>query len=315
MVRRCTSWSVALLLVLGSTVARADETPASRQLFEEGRALAKDGRYVEACFKFTKSLELDHAVGTELNLADCEERLGHLRLAWRVFLAAADELTRANDIKRANFAHERAAAIAIKMTEVVVKIATPTARGLAVTIAGHAVDPAPLVRDRTEPGTIEIVAHLPDREPFRTTVTGKANETVTIEIPPFGPVIVRSPTPITETHRRRTWTYGAIGLGATAAIGAVTSTVLAVTARSAYNRTADGVHCQRLPDGVVCDDVGDRELSNALRRADYATIGAAGAGACALGAIAIYILAPRDRVNVVPTAGRERVAVTVGWTF
>ncbi|HEU4616168.1 MAG TPA: hypothetical protein VFS15_28920, partial [Kofleriaceae bacterium] len=50
----------------------------STRLFEEGRALAKQGKYEQACATFSRSLELERAPGTLLNLADCHEHLGHL---------------------------------------------------------------------------------------------------------------------------------------------------------------------------------------------------------------------------------------------
>lgn len=59
------------------------------RLFEEGRGLAKDGKYSEACARFTKSFEIEHVLGTELNLADCEEKLRHLRAVSSVREAGA----------------------------------------------------------------------------------------------------------------------------------------------------------------------------------------------------------------------------------
>ncbi|HUS27770.1 MAG TPA: tetratricopeptide repeat protein, partial [Kofleriaceae bacterium] len=57
------------LALVGSSPALAQNAEGAR-LFEEGRALAKDGKYVEACATFEKSLQLDPAPGTKLNYGD-----------------------------------------------------------------------------------------------------------------------------------------------------------------------------------------------------------------------------------------------------
>src|SRR5690349_10992929 len=116
--------AIALVVGLGAT-AWADTESA--QLFEEGRALAKDGKYEEACTKFARSLELDRAPGTLLNYGDCHEHLGHLAQAWRLFDEAMRLSEKENNTDRAKYARERAEAIVPKTGTVVVKLATPDA--------------------------------------------------------------------------------------------------------------------------------------------------------------------------------------------
>lgn len=282
-----------------------EPTEADR-LFEEGRALAKDGKYAEACSRFTKSFEIDHAIGTELNLADCEEKLGHLRLAWRLFLAAADESERSDDTKRTQFARARADALAAKLTEVVVTVATPTIPGLSISIAGHAVEPAPVVRDRTEPGPIEVVAKVPDRAPITITVTGAAGQSVSVAVPAFGPPLPK-PLP-TVLRRRRSRVHLAWGLGAVGGASAITATIFALKGRSDYHATADGPECEHPaldPEDIICTNAGDAKIADAQHLANIGTAFAVGAGVFALGAVAAYFTAPYDRVVLVPTASGE----------
>src|SRR4051794_8883317 len=75
MVRRL----VAVACVIGSvSVAIADRSKADL-LFDEGRKLANDGKFKEACEKFQAAIELDpEAPGTLLNLGQCNEKLAKL---------------------------------------------------------------------------------------------------------------------------------------------------------------------------------------------------------------------------------------------
>src|SRR5512134_2148923 len=90
-----------VIVVAASASVRAQpappETTDADRLFEEGRALAKEKRYSEACDRFDRSFKLDPTVGTELNLADCHEQLGHLTEALRLFSDAADKSARTDD--------------------------------------------------------------------------------------------------------------------------------------------------------------------------------------------------------------------------
>src|SRR5450432_4672872 len=84
----------AFALALTATAVAQPNEPAGppnagSKLFDEGRDLAKAGNYAEACAKFEQSYALDNGVGTELNLADCKERLGHYYFAWTLFDEAA----------------------------------------------------------------------------------------------------------------------------------------------------------------------------------------------------------------------------------
>ena len=51
----------------------------------EGRKLATDGKFAEACPKFEQSLAIDSGLGTKFNLADCWEHLGRLASAKSMF--------------------------------------------------------------------------------------------------------------------------------------------------------------------------------------------------------------------------------------
>ena len=106
---------IVLALSLLASVARADgDKERAARLFDEARALVKQGHYDAACPVFDASYQLDPAIGTELNLGDCYEHMQKLDAAWKMYDAAARE--HPTD-KRARFARERADAIAKQIVD------------------------------------------------------------------------------------------------------------------------------------------------------------------------------------------------------
>lgn len=305
-----------LVLSLGGAALADAPKPVTEadRLFGEGRAFAKAGKFTEACERFAKSFEIDHAIGTELNLADCQEKLGHRRVAWRLFLAAADESQRSDDTQRTAFARQRADALAAQLTEVVINVATPTAAGLAITVGGHAVEPAPVIRDRTDPGPIAVDATLPGRAPFHATVEGKAGESVSLDLPAFGPpIVVVPPPPVVRRRPRRV--HLAWGVAAGGGVAALVGLGLGLKGRSDYNTTADSADCAHVAAGLVCNDAGDRRIADAQRLANVGTVFAITGGVLVAGAAILYATAPRDRIVIAPTASAEQVGVVAAGSF
>lgn len=312
MVVRVTSILLACLVLPGDV--RAQPSEADR-LFEEGRQLAKDGKFAEACERFTRSLALERTVGTELNLADCHEKQGHLREAWQLFDTAATEAERSGDDKRAKFAHDRATAVDGKLVTIILKIAEPARAGLAVTIAGRAVTPAGEVREKSDPGDIAITATAPGAPAFSTTAKGAAGTTVTIDIPA---ATEHRPPPITEpieTRRSSTRVRIALAIGVGGGASALAALAFSLKGRSDYNATADGSHCMHVTGGIICDDTGDSAIAHAQRLADIGTGFAIGAGALVATSAVLYFTAPRTPVTVAPTATATSVGVTLGGRF
>lgn len=116
---------LALGLVNVSTALAQSKDPAAAEaLFREGRALSDAGDIAGACAKFRESDRLDPAVGTTFNIADCEERLGHLATAWTLFDEVAQRLP-ASDKRRA-VAQGRAAALEPRLPKLNIRLAAGT---------------------------------------------------------------------------------------------------------------------------------------------------------------------------------------------
>src|SRR3954466_14533076 len=93
----------------------ASDKAAAESLFDEGKKLASEHKYAEACPKFSESLRLDSGVGTMLYLADCYEKVGQTASAWGQFREAAAIAKRQNDA-REKIARERAARLEPKLS-------------------------------------------------------------------------------------------------------------------------------------------------------------------------------------------------------
>jgi hypothetical protein len=308
--------------LVATATAHADGGDADR-LFEEGRTLAKAGQYVEACDRFAKSLAIERTIGTELNLADCHEQLGHLREAWGLFVAAAGESEASNDPKRAEFARDRAAALEPKMTTMIVKVAQPALPGLLITISGRPTQSAAEIHEHADPGPIDVIATAPNLPHFKTTETGAPGATVVVEIPPLDTSHVEHP--IVQPKKEQVLdgegdrdpdrVHLAYGLGAGGGVAIAASIGLTLVARNHYNQVADGADCDRITGGIVCNPNGTKAIHDAQRIADYGTV-AAIAGALLLGGAAgVYLTAPRVPVQITPTATAQSVGVSISGSF
>ena len=168
--------------------ARAEESRASK-LFDEGRTLVIAGRFAEACPKLEESQRLEPRLGTQLNVAFCQERLGKLASAWLGFQEAAITARREGDVAREEFAKSR------------IDTLEPRVPWLRVR-AGAGIDPeqltllldgAPLASSAwgkelpVDPGEHALVAAQVGDEYWRTTVTLGESQHVDIAIPPPPP--------------------------------------------------------------------------------------------------------------------------------
>src|SRR5438132_10530989 len=85
---------VACTLALPATrSAHAErmDPAAARELLKQGYALKQQKKYAEALERLLESLRLDSQIKTLINIADCEEKLGHLVLAQKHWILARDQ--------------------------------------------------------------------------------------------------------------------------------------------------------------------------------------------------------------------------------
>jgi hypothetical protein len=135
-------------------------SPAAEALFDQGRQSMERNDYEQACKQFQESNKLEPAVGTEFNLADCEEKRGRLATAWQLFRAVEQKLPAGDD--RAPIAHGRAQALEPRLPKVTLVLAAgapndTTVRDGSVELgSGSFGTPLPF-----DPGAHDLVASAP----------------------------------------------------------------------------------------------------------------------------------------------------------
>jgi outer membrane protein OmpA-like peptidoglycan-associated protein len=187
---------VALVLVFCWALplfARAADTSQAEALFTEGRRKMREGALDEACVHLRQSQELDPAVGTLLNLAECEERRGQLARAWSTWLAAAAQATSLGQADRGALARSRAAALTARLGTLTV--AVPEAarlEGLQVLKDGVVLEVAGWDNEApVDPGEHVLSASAPGYREWRAALTTSAGVNVSVQVP----ALEREPVP------------------------------------------------------------------------------------------------------------------------
>jgi hypothetical protein len=192
-----------LLLQLIALASLSSAAPASAQsvttqaqsLFDQGRDLAKAGNFPEACAAFESSQQLDPAVTTLLNLADCRAKNEQLASAWGDFVEANRMARAAGNDKLARVAAKHAEKLRPRLSQLTVAVATN--RKLPGLQLLRGTEPLnPVTWNHALPidaGTYTFTAKAPGRKSWTKTVTVKAEADVqTVEIPLL-PVLVERP--------------------------------------------------------------------------------------------------------------------------
>ena len=306
----------AIVLHAARASAQPAPDPKAAELFERGRDQLKRGETEAACGSFAESFAIEQADGTELNLADCQERLGHLADAWRLFEQTATLSAGKGNTVRADAARSRAAALLPKLGQVALTIEQPSASGLEVTIAGATVPPSGQIQRKVDPGTIAIRVTRAGHAAFEQSVSVQAGEVrevfVPVDVPaPTGleshrtndlaPTVMVDGPRVHSTHRRRSRVrlgqiiggVGVAGLGAGVAVGLV--------AHSHYREEFSNGSCVAMGSAIDCTPTGTQRANAAVSLGDTGTIiGSVGLAALIAGAV-VWFTAPVE-VSVTPTS-------------
>jgi hypothetical protein len=176
-VSRWRAWlTVVCLLTLSHPAHGQTQDPAAaEELFRAGREAMKSGDLAVACDNFRESYRLDPTVGTVLNLAICEERLGRLASAWHRYRQVI-EMLRPSD-ERLVLARQSLAALEPRIPRLTNRLARGAPTGTRVFRDTIELTRASLgVPLPVDPGEHEIIARAEGRQPRRYRVTLSAGE-------------------------------------------------------------------------------------------------------------------------------------------
>lgn len=289
-------------------VARADTA------FKEAQALQSVDLNA-ACAKFAESYELNpHALGTLLNVALCDEKLGRIASALEKFTLARDVAAEmlANGDKEVA-AHKKAAsdhiaALGPRIPHVTIEFVPPIVSDTTIVIDGKAYPRDKLTELPIDPGSHAVVVSAPGYQAFEDTFAIAEGEHHTVAIPQLEKsVSVRS------TRR----TIGLVVGGTGAAVG-LTGIVVGLVARGRYNDTTS---CH--PNGT-CDlpaDVEKRQNARSLGTVGT-VVGIAGGAAFVVGGVLWFTgrkssseKAPPSRVTLLPQVTPDLAGITAVGRF
>jgi hypothetical protein len=266
--------------------AQASDPAAAEVLFREGRGLMAAGKYDQACEKFSESNRLDPALGTVFNLADCEERRGHLTRAWTLFHEVVQRLP-TSDERRA-IAAARAKQLDARLPRLRIRLVASAPAGTRIERDGVELGPASLDTPLpVEPGSHRVVVRAPGRVNREFHVSLAVGQARDLEVTP-GVAIGVSPEPATASGSGQK-TVGIVmaGAGLFALAGGAVTGALLLGKKSTVDQNCDS--------SKRCNARG-LEAADAGKTLGVLTTVALATGAVALGAGTYLLLsaAPND---------------------
>lgn len=173
------------------------EQAVAQTLFDEGKTLMQDQRYVEACAKFADSNRLAPGTGTLLNLAECHVKIGKLATAWVEMNNAADGDRRSGNAQRLAWIETQIQGLAPKLAHLTVSVAPATPAGFRVQLDGIAIDPAAYgAPTPVDPGDHTVSASAPGFETWSSKIAIAQNgDAQSIDVPMLNPETNAAPAP------------------------------------------------------------------------------------------------------------------------
>jgi tetratricopeptide (TPR) repeat protein len=329
---RRSSLAVALCLTITGLATRAGAQAQSKaaqaeDLFDQGRAQMQAGDFPQACKLFERSLELDKAPVTQLNLAKCYEKIDRVASAWALYVEV-DDTVDDPDLKK--IAQEGAAAMKPLLPRLQVDVADA-----AVTVDVDGVAWTPGVAAAIDPGTHSVTASAPGKKPWKSEITTEKSKTSTVAVPALedapadpGPGTgggLPGGTPgATDRPRVPNKTYRTIGL-VTAGVGVVALGVGTWAGIDAGSKRDDAVAAGCNDDLSGCPDADALDIANAAYdRAGLSTTFFIAGGVLAVGGAALYFFAPSSPApeaagdtawQVTPVVGPTMTGAALTGTF
>ncbi len=301
--RRTPVTAVLLFALSAATVAEGGEPPwesrTAETLFLSAREAMERGDLATACPQFVESQRLDPAVGTLLNLGECEARSGKLASALRRFQSAGVQLE-ASDL-RMPFVEQRIADLSRRAPRVLVTLVGLRVPGYSVRCDDTELASAALDTELPfDPGPHTYVVHAPGRVESRVEVTLKEGERRTIALPMGAPTASPSPqrdTPSRAPHLGNTQRVAGLIAGGAGIAALGVGAVLGVVAKRTYDDAL--ANCPRGLSG--CTETGVAGVKSAHAQAAGSTAAFVAAAVLLVGGGTIYFTAPKaGPVSVTP---------------
>ena len=312
---------VALGVALGLESVAVAQAPlhgdiaTADALYQEGRRLAAERRFAEACGRFEGSMSLLPRLGVQLNVAECYERLGKIASAWVAYGEAAALAHRMADTREA-LAWQRREALEPRLSRLAITVAPgASVADLVVKRDGAEVPRSAFgVGIPVDPGEHIVEATAPDRVGWsaRVVVVHEA-EIAGVTIPELartGVAASLAPTPRLGARRPTLATWLVAGTGAASMAAGV---VLGVSARSLWRQARPGCDSSN-----ACSDAALALVERSRRDGNLSSAAFVVGGAALLTSAILYLRSPRERedgVRVGPALSSRAIGLTVAGGF
>jgi len=299
-------YACIVVALLGSRALGETDIQQADKLFAEGVAL-RETNLEQSCKKFRESLDLNpQAIGTLMNVALCDEKLGHIASAYERFSEARDRAKEGNLPEYLAEAQSRIDALRPELPHLHMTFATKL-EGMRVLIGDRVISTAKLESGEgaaVDPGELVIVVSAPGRLAYETKLVIKKQEHKTVAIPELQKGVT------VKSSRRTIGIITTISGGAALASGIV----LGLVARNTYNDQFFEGGCQKANGGDVCPPEQQTETERARTIGNVGTVvGAVGLVATGVG-VYLWLSAPKEsgdqRVSIVPTLTPDTAGVT-----
>ncbi len=319
--------SVLLVCVLAAATAHAGPSPAD-VAFKKGREFLKAGKFAEACAAFEDSQRLDPQLGTQFNIAHCDEKIGKIATAWAIYRDLADHDTNgARQSKSAKLAD----ALWLRLPKLKIEVVDPP-KGLVVTLDGGDIT-ADLGKEQpVDSGSHAIEASGTDVKPWHKDIEGVAGNTtpISIRLEPTGEAAARA------AHEQQQPQHGAIGVAqptlvpahsARKKVGIAVTIVggVAVATGMVFGSLASSkwTDAKAVCGGTVCPDQTKADQASSLAstaRGDgnLSTIFVVGGAVAAVAGVVLWVTAPswaERGVAIAPHASEHEAGLTLSGQF
>lgn len=267
--------------------AQASDPAAGEALFREGRAAAEKGNYELACQKFHESHRLDPAPGTVLNIADCEEKLGHIATAWTLYQEVTQKLPSRDE--RHAIAQARVTALEPRVPKLAIRLAAGAPSDSVVRRDGVELKSASLDTPLpVDPGKHEIVVEAPGRAKSSVVIQIGEGETKRVSVSP-GAVTPQSDKPGGKTGTSSGSKTTGYVLGGIGIVGIGVGTVTGLMVLSKKSTVDDNCNAQKVCNQAGKDAADSGKTLGTISGASFIL------GAVALGAGAYLVLSSKEK--------------------
>ena len=295
------SATIGCVLLVATAAAQEDKMKAEA-LFREGREALAKGDYTSACELLSRSNDIDPALGTQLNLGECESLRGRVATAYFLFRTVEQALDPKD--MRAPIARSKREAAELRVPKLVIKLPDNAPSDSRVYMGGRIFTPEelrePLIVD---PGIVEITVTASGHNNNTMRVLLEEAKITSVVIAPLpAPIVTTAPThpqsvsysppalqppnvyvPATRRERSPTSKAGAafLGVGIGSSLLGGVAGILTLAAKS-----TNQAHCESATHS--CDSVG-RDAASRGEVLSVLTMTGLGIGAVGIG-LGAYLL-------------------------